>query len=119
MKTSHIPTQNELRLFVRENELNLFEEFTPQMDDVIQTYLDVDTYIEDNREDLVEQWQKITPATLQEKYNRALALYNESNERAKHFIHNTNNWPMIFSNQKRTLNLLGYQMKLSQEMFKA
>lgn len=57
--------------------------------------------------------------TLQQQYDRAVSLYNESNERTKHFIRNTDNWPMIFSNQKRTLNLFGVQIKLSHEILKS
>ena len=116
MKTKRIPTQNELRAFVKENDLNMFETFNAQRDDIEQTYLDVDTYIEDNREDLVEQWQRETPATLQERYDRAVSLYNE-NEIQWRKAMDESNWPLIFSTKMRTLNLVGYQIKLSQLLF--
>src|ERR1700723_3121632 len=115
MKTTLIPTEKELREFVKDNDLNLYEYFNAQCDDVEQIYLDVDTYIDENRDELIEKWQRETPATLQERYDRAVSLYNE-NEIQWRKAMDERNWTLIFSTKMRTLNLVGYQIKLSQQM---
>lgn len=62
--TTLIPTTAQLIVFVEDNQLNIFEHYNEQNDDVLHDLMDAETYVSDNYNQLVEDWQKEQPCSL-------------------------------------------------------
>lgn len=105
MATTKTPTFEQLVKFVKDNELNVFNEYSEQHNDNIETVLDAETYAEENYNTLVEQWQKEQPCNLTvEEIDR---IYDRAFAKLKTMRGNANYWFYAINVCQR---LLDYKM---------
>lgn len=111
MATTKTPTFEQLVKFVKDNELNVFNEYSEQHNDNIETVLDAETYAEENYNTLVEQWQKEQPCNLTvEEIDR---IYDRAFAKLKTMRGNANYWFYAINVCQR---LLDYKMsKINQK----
>jgi hypothetical protein len=78
MATTKTPTFQQIVTFVKENQLNVFNEPNPLTCDNDEFVFNAEDYTEENFDDLVLMWQRSTPCSLtvdeiQKIYDRAFA----------------------------------------------
>ena len=81
MATTKEPTFEQLVKFVQDNQLNVFNEYSPEQNDNVETVFDLHTYIDENYNQLVMQWQLAQPWDL--TVEQIQVIYDRAFEKLK------------------------------------